>query len=183
MILVTGGGKSGKSRFAEELVERGGKEILYIATAQAFDQEMEQRIRLHQQRRPQTWKTHEGFLSLERVLEENRNADGILLDCVTLWLTNLCFHFGGLEEETFVYENIRKQIETEVDQFLTVAKSMGIPVVLVTNEIGLGLVPETKFSRFFRDLAGEVNERLAREAESVYFVVSGIPLQIKGAGK
>jgi len=181
MILVTGGGKSGKSRFAEELVAKSGESIVYIATAQAFDAEMEHRIVVHQSRRPNAWKTHEGFLSLEKVVHENRNADGIILDCVTLWLTNLCFHFGGCEETKMDHSMIRKKILAEVEKFIAFTKEVAVPLVLVTNEIGLGLVPETKFSRFFRDLAGEVNERFARESECVFFVVSGIPLQIKGA--
>ena len=181
MILVTGGGKSGKSRFAEELVQKAGENILYIATAEAVDAEMKHRIELHQQRRPEGWKTHEGYVALEKVVQENSNVDGILLDCVTVWLTNLCFYFGGFEEAQMDYVMIRKSILAEVEKFIISVNEATTSVVLVTNEIGLGLVPGTKFSRFFRDLAGEINERLAKEAEYVYFVVSGIPLQIKGA--
>lgn len=181
MILVTGGARSGKSRFAESLAQDLGKQIVYIATAIAFDEEMQERIQKHQDRRPKEWKTIEAYCDLEKQIEKYEKADVFLLDCVTIMVTNLMFAFSdGKEPEQSKIDLIEDKILKELRKTIDIVRYMGKEIIFVTNEIGMGIVPENQLSRQFRDIAGRANQMLAQEAEQVYFLISGIPLQIKG---
>jgi len=168
-ILVTGGARSGKSRLAEQLAEACGAPLGYIATATAGDAEMAARISRHRERRGDRWQTFEEPLELARVLAE---ADGrhaaLLVDCVTLWLTNLLLRYDGREQ---VLPHVK-----ELTGQLTVMQST---VVLVTNEVGQGIVPENRLARTFRDLSGEANQLLAAAADEVYVSIAGLPLRLK----
>ncbi len=185
LVLVTGGARSGKSSFAEGILQDVEGEKLYIATAIPFDEEMEDRIKKHQSLRSNNWATYEGFENLNHVLlQKGSEYSGILLDCVTLWLTNLLFDFAGevdidglnLEE----INEIEKRITVEIEKFIAAAQRVEGKLVLVTNEIGMGIVPENKLSRVFRDLQGRVNQLLGKAADQVFLVVCGVPMQIKG---
>jgi len=174
IIFITGGARSGKSTFAEKRAAEFGVNLGYLATAQALDGEMEERVKLHQQRRGAEWHTIEEPIRLTEALT---GCDGqhqvILVDCVTLWLSNLMFF----------YEDTAKPCEEPIDTDLQVLKRtlhrMVTPVILVSNEVGMGIVPENKLARQFRDIAGRTNQFLAALANEVHVVISGIPLKLK----
>lgn len=183
VILVTGGARSGKSSFSEHMFS-GKERVLYIATAMAFDEEMKERITLHKAQRSKEWETLEAFEHLEeRLRERGRSYEGILLDCITVLLTNRMFTQADFNEDSLssdFWVNLESQIALDLKRFLSVARKVSDATILVTNEIGSGLVPESSLSRAFRDMAGRINQLLARESDEVYLVVSGIPLKIKG---
>ncbi len=170
-IFITGGARSGKSRLAEGLAHSYGAPLLYVATGSAGDGEMAERIARHRARRGADWQTIEEPLDLSGVLSGHDGFFGAtLVDCVTLWLTNLLFARG--EEPGPVLAEVRR-----LAALLPTLKS---PVILVSNEVGMGIVPENRLARTFRDLAGEANEILAAAADEVFVTFSGIPLKIKG---
>lgn len=165
--LVLGGARSGKSRYAEELAHSSGKEVIYIATAQALDDEMGERIAHHRQSRPSNWPTVEEPLLLARVLADRDGAGQVLLvDCLTLWLTNLLL----AEEGVF---------ERETQALYAALPLLQARVILVSNEVGLGVVPLGELSRRYVDEAGRLNQRLAQLAERVTFCAAGLPLTLK----
>ena len=164
VTLVLGGARSGKSRFAESLA-KGEKH--YIATAQALDDEMRQRIALHQSQRGAGWTTHEAPLNLEETLAAIDGAGRfILVDCLTLWLSNSML----AERDT----------EAAAAKLVAQLAKMTSRVVLVSNEVGLGLVPETRLGRDFRDAQGRLNQQVAAIADHVVFVAAGLPFVLKG---
>ncbi|HEY0212285.1 MAG TPA: bifunctional adenosylcobinamide kinase/adenosylcobinamide-phosphate guanylyltransferase [Paenirhodobacter sp.] len=164
IVLVTGGARSGKSAIAEQRTLRLGPRAVYIATAQAFDAEMAARIAEHQARRGPEWVTHAAPLDLVAAL---RATDGLprLVDCLTLWLSNLML--GGHDWRT-----------AGGDLIATLA-GQAAPVILVTNEVGAGIVPENRLAREFRDAAGILNQWVAAAADEVILAVAGLPLQVK----
>lgn len=179
MILVTGGARSGKSSFGESLL-KDKKEVLYIATSIPFDEEMKDRVKKHRESRPDHWHTLEGYKSLgDSIRNLKQHYDGIILDCITIMITNLILE--NFDEEVEIdYKSIEEKIMGEMEDMLSAFKELNSDVVMITNEVGCGIVPENRLSREFRDIAGRVNQFLAREAEEVYLAVSGIPVKIKG---
>lgn len=170
ITLITGGARSGKSRLAERLAEAFDAPRGYIATGEARDAEMDRRIARHRARRGPQWQTVEEPLELVRALKaQDGRCTVILVDCVTLWISNLMFAPAGAEA---VLPRVAGLIEA-FDRLVT-------PVLLVTNEVGMGIVPEHPLARQFRDLAGEANEMIAERADRVYLTVSGLPLKLKG---
>lgn len=167
VILVTGGAKSGKSAWAEARVRELGGAPIYIATAQAFDDEMRVRISNHLQRRGDGWRTIEEPRALARVLEETDGAGPRLVDCLTLWLTNEMLAEDG--DWPVALERLTAALERAQSD-----------VVLVTNEVGSGIVPDNALARRFQDAAGVVNQAIGALADEVVLVVAGQPLQIKG---
>ena len=174
-FVVTGGSRSGKSTFAEKFVTRIGKKIAYVATAEIFDDEMKNRVALHQQRRPSTWKTFESPYNADETIKQIRaeKFDMILFDCVTIYLSNLICSLEKPEYDV-VKNAVDKLIFTSEEFCLSGGK-----IVFVTNEVGSGIVPENKLARLFRDFAGITNQNLADHAEKIFMVVSGIPIDIK----
>lgn len=183
LILVTGGARSGKSSFAEDKVKGFGENILYIATSVPFDEEMKLRIKKHREQRPPYWETLEAYKDMDIQLEGSLNGrDAILLDCITIMVTNIMFE-SSMDWESLQSEDMAKMeedVKKQIQKLLTVLKASLVPCVLVTNEIGMGIVPDSAISRLFRDIAGRTNQMLAREADEVYLCVSGIPVKIKG---
>lgn len=179
MILVTGGARSGKSSFGESLL-KDKKEVLYIATSIPFDEEMKNRVKKHRESRPEHWHTLEAYKSLGASIRNlKKQYDGIILDCITIMITNLIFE--NFDEAIEIdYKAIEEKIMGEMKAMVSALKELNSEVVLITNEVGSGIVPENRLSREFRDIAGRVNQYLAREAEEVYLAVSGIPVKIKG---
>jgi adenosylcobinamide kinase/adenosylcobinamide-phosphate guanylyltransferase len=166
--LVLGGARSGKSAFAERLVEESGLRPVYLATAQAFDGEMRDRISLHRERRGIVWRTVEEPLDLRRVLlAEASPGNAILVDCLTLWTTNLMMADSDLAKA--------------FDELVVALPSFAGPVVFVSNEVGLGIVPDNAMARAFRDHAGRINQMVAAAAGQVYFIAAGIPMVLKAA--
>jgi adenosylcobinamide kinase / adenosylcobinamide-phosphate guanylyltransferase len=164
VTLILGGVRSGKSRLAESLAQ-GQKH--YIATAQAFDEEMRERIAKHKAQRGEGWTTHEELFGLPRKLAELDQAQRfILVDCLTLWLSNLIL--------------AERDWEGPASALTGMLQRMTATVVLVSNEVGLGIVPETPLGRRFRDAQGALNQRVATVADTVVFVAAGLPLLLKG---
>ncbi len=165
--LILGGARSGKSRHAEALAGESGLEVIYIATATIGDDEMAERIARHRADRPAPWQTIEEPLALASVLEENAAAERCLLvDCLTLWLSNLM----QAGEQTLCRER---------ERLLQVLPSLPGRLLLVSNEVGLGIVPDNPLARRFRDEAGRLNQAVAAECERVTFVAAGLPLRLK----
>ncbi len=184
VTLITGGARSGKSNFAEELIREKGEKILYVATAKAIDDEMKDRIKKHQTRRPAHWDTLEQYRGLGAVLPAlSQKYDGILLDCVTIMATNIIFDDPVMGKEDISFEEMletEKALIAEIHDFIACFPALSCDLILVTNEVGLGLVPEYPLSRFYRDALGRVNQALGKAATEVYFVTCGVPLNIKG---
>ncbi len=166
VTLVLGGARSGKSRYAEGLVETQAGPWVYLATATAGDAEMAARIAEHQRRRGGRWQTREAPLDLTGALAAAAKPDAtILVDCLTLWLTNILL--ADLD------------VENECEKLIAALPGLDGPVVFVSNEVGLGIVPENALARRFRDAAGRLNQAAATAAQSVVFVAAGLPLVMK----
>lgn len=168
--LVIGGCRSGKSSHALELAEKisAGKKI-FIATGVPFDNEMKQRIARHQEERSRSWFTIEAPVHLPEVIVENNHKENVILvDCLTLWINNLLLENDDQEN---IAENIKKLVEA--------VKKAQCPIIMVSNEVGTGIVPENRLARLFRDSAGFVNQRLAACSDNVIWIVAGIPVKIK----
>lgn len=182
-ILITGGARSGKSAFAEKLAKETGEKVLYIATSIPFDDEMKERVKRHKAQRPAEWDTYEGYRNLGDVItEKGKSYDGILVDCITIMATNLMFDSIGFEDQSPAYEDFLKAeeyISIHIENLKKGLSAADTTVILVTNELGSGVVPDTAFGRAFRDIAGRANRQLAEQADEVYLVVCGIPMKIK----
>jgi adenosylcobinamide kinase/adenosylcobinamide-phosphate guanylyltransferase len=167
-VLILGGARSGKTGFAERMAMRSGNTPLYLATAQALDAEMTERVKLHQQQRHKRFSTLEEPLALANALKASaREHDVILVDCLTLWITNLL--------------GTGANVAAAVDELVAVLPAIsGSRVILVSNEVGLGIVPNNAMARMFRDLAGAAHQRLAEICTEVHFVVAGLPMTLKG---
>ncbi len=180
ITLVTGGARSGKSRHAESLVSAAPR-VLYIATSHIFDAEMAARIQHHRDGRPAHWRTEERWQDLATLITpDNAPEEAILLECVTTLVTNLLFAQGGERDpDGWDYATLEAGVHQQIDQLIAACQRCPSPVVLVTNEVGMGIVPENRLARHFRDIAGRVNQRLAQVADEVWLVVSGIGVKIK----
>jgi len=165
VILVGGGARSGKSRQALELARRFGQKRVFLATAQAFDAEMEARIARHRADRGTEFSTVEEPLEAAAAIRET-DADAMVVDCLTLWLSNVMLTFG-------------RDVDAEIEKLLDAARRSRAAVILVTNEVGCGIVPESTLGRDFRDHAGILNQRAAAIADEVYWMVFGCPLRVK----
>lgn len=165
-VFVLGGARSGKSAFALAQASSLPGRKAYIATAQAFDDEMKVRIARHRQERPDGWDTFEEPLDLPGLLLKIKDShDVILIDCLTLWLSNLML--------------ADRDIPAATESFISVMATVGGSLFAVSNEVGFGIVPENELARKFRDLAGTLNQRVAAAADQVYLVAAGIPIKIK----
>ncbi|REK76622.1 bifunctional adenosylcobinamide kinase/adenosylcobinamide-phosphate guanylyltransferase [Paenibacillus paeoniae] len=188
-ILITGGARSGKSRFAEQYAAKLGTRGVYIATCQPYDEEMKERIRLHIQDRECSgfcWETREEPLEVALLLRqltirltgEQQAGDAlwtappVLLDCVTLWLTNWMLQSEG-------EQNGAARLNGQIEAFVEAVRQYPYPLLLVTNEVGDGIVPEYSLGRRFRDEAGRLNQRLAEVCDRVFLVTAGIPVELK----
>jgi adenosylcobinamide kinase/adenosylcobinamide-phosphate guanylyltransferase len=176
MTLILGGARSGKSSYAQNLAEETGKSVTFLATAQALDDEMSSRIQKHRAERPAHWETLEIPLGLAAHLEQIQ-SDVVILDCVTLLVTNLMMRFvtDDLVDEAPFMQALQK----EMDELSSVLRTKGQHWLVISNEVGLGLVPPYQMGRVFRDGLGWANQRLARAADQVILMVAGIPVVIK----
>ncbi len=168
LIFVSGGAKSGKTRFALERAQRWQGGLVYVATAEAGDAEMHTRIKAHQAERGPRWSTLEEPLDLAKAVQISHGYCAVLIDCLTLWTSNLLHHHGGDPAA----------IEARVDDFLQALEARRTNIVVVTNEVGLGIVPANALAREFRDLAGAINQRVAALADEAVLVVSGRTLKL-----
>jgi len=166
--LILGGARSGKSRYAEQLAKDCGLRVIYLATAQALDQEMRERIAQHQSDRSIHWRTLEVPLELAHAMQTHADEDTCLLvDCLTLWLTNLML---ADDPDALVRES---------QALLELLPTLPGKIILVSNEVGLGIVPDNALARRFRDEAGRLNQRIAACCEQVFFIAAGLPLTLK----
>lgn len=166
LSLVVGGARSGKSAFAEGLLVASGRPRRYIATAEAWDDEMRERIAFHRHDRGGDWTTVEAPLDLTAALATARADETVLIDCATLWLTNLLL--------------AERDIPAATEGLIASLSVCTAPVVVVSNEVGWGIVPDNALARRFRDEQGRLNQRLAREAGLVVTVIAGLPMVLKG---
>jgi adenosylcobinamide kinase/adenosylcobinamide-phosphate guanylyltransferase len=177
ITLLLGGARSGKSSYAQGLAESSGKSVTFLATAQALDDEMSARIKKHKAERPANWQTLEIPQDIASHVGQIK-SDVVILDCMTLLATNLLMQFvkDDLVDETLFAEAIHK----EVNHLLAAIRAEKKDWIIISNEIGLGLVPPYQMGRVYRDLLGWANQRLAHEADQVVFMVAGIPMVVKG---
>lgn len=189
IFLVLGGARSGKSEFAEKLMYHSkGKRRGYIATSQILDDEMRYRVLLHQQRRPQEWKTfevmHGAGDQIKTVLQE---SDSILFDCITMYVNNILMdHMRGITVETLGVSDLttlQNVLKEDLDKmFNAISKTTDKDIIFVSDELGMGIVPANALSRVYRDLVGLANQYVAKKADKVYFSVAGITIELKERG-
>lgn len=169
LILILGGARSGKSAYAQRLASAHGEEVLVVATAEAGDEEMAARIATHRAERPGHWRTVEAPRAVAEALAGTRPSHIVILDCVTLWVTNL------LLDPNPSWEAATRELEALLDWYRTHSAEL----IVVSNEVGLGIVPGDELSRTYRDWLGRFNQRLAAEADLVYLMIAGLPVELK----
>ncbi len=182
LILILGGARSGKSTFAEQLAKRSERSVAFIATATISDDDMRSRIERHQAARPANWHTLEEPLQLSLAVRQAASlADVILLDCMTLWVSNWLFRQENIDDESPVTSHFYESALAEIDNLLITLNMLDSQktLIIVTNEVGLGIVPSYTLGRVYRDVLGLVNQRLAGAANRVYLMVAGLGVDIK----
>ena len=178
VILVTGGARSGKSEVAEQLAAAFSGRVIYLATAGVNDDEMIHRVEKHQERRPEYWVTVEETHWLAQALMDVPSGSCVLVDCLTLWVTNLLLD-DSLPPQGAADDNKEEYIINETVRALETARSRELTLILVSNQVGCGVVPDNRLGRLFRDVAGRVNQQVAALADQVYLVTAGIPVELK----
>jgi adenosylcobinamide kinase / adenosylcobinamide-phosphate guanylyltransferase len=179
LILLLGGARAGKSayalRLAAEHEEMSGRDVCFVATAQALDQDMTARIARHRSERPAHWQTIEEQYQIDDAIAQAANAGVVIIDCLTLFVSNWLLRY---DDEQLCLGHLM-QVTGRV---LEIARSRSQTIICVSNEVGLGIVPETRLGRIFRDLLGRVNQEFARAADEVFLLVAGLPLPVKTPG-
>ena len=181
-ILITGGARSGKSRFAQELALRLGKTVLFVATAVAGDEEMRQRIAEHQRTRPVAWNTLEVTTHVgSEIIQKIGRAQVVIVDCITLLVSNIFGQYTDQTGEQIDAALVEQEVTTEISELLECLNRIDVSFIMVTNEVGMGLVPANQMGRLYRDLLGKANQLLAQQVDEVYLMVAGVPVRIKPA--
>ena len=176
LILLLGGARSGKSRYAETWAHEHGRRVLFVATAQAFDDEMRQRIARHRSDRPAAWDTVEAPLHVGAAIRAAlAGHDTVLVDCITLLASNVLL----AQPEDAAQETVNRAVLAEIDELLAVRATSSATWLVVSNEVGMGVVPPTRLGRFYRDALGYANQRLAQVADEVLLLVAGLPWRLK----
>jgi adenosylcobinamide kinase/adenosylcobinamide-phosphate guanylyltransferase len=174
--LLTGGARSGKSHQAQELAENAGGQVLFVATAEAGDDEMARRIKIHRESRPDKWKTLEVTGHVGNSIITNRgDAKTVVVDDITLLVSNVFMQFGENPDA----EKVEKAVTAEIKELCDCIEKTNADFLIVTNEVGLGIIPGDRVSRLYRDCLGRANQMLAACVDEVYLMVSGIPVTIK----
>ena len=168
LILVIGGVRSGKSSFAVNLAKKSKKKPVFIATCKPLDKEMVTRVKKHQSSRPKSWKTVEEDINLSSVIKKLKVDNVAIIDCLTLWICNLLM--ANLS---------KKKIDAKIKEFIDALKATEATIIIVSNEIGWGIVPENKLSREFRDIIGLLHQRVAKVSSQVHLMVAGLSLPVK----
>jgi len=172
-IFLLGGARSGKSHFAQELATKLGKKALFIATGEPLDEEMQARIEEHRKARPKSWRTLEIPTSIgKEIRKQIGDAEVVIIDCLTLLISNL------LTDEPD-YPEAEKRVINEINELIACMDRLDIRFIIVSNEVGMGLVPETKLGRIYRDLLGKANQLVAQHTGEAYLMVAGIPIKVK----
>jgi len=174
-IFILGGARSGKSRFAQKLAKKLSHKVLFVATGEPLDEEMQARIDEHKKTRPKSWRTLEIPTNIGRQLEtEIGDAEVVIIDCLTLLVSN---RIG----EELDYLKAEKQVMAEINELIACMDKLRASFIIISNEVGTGLVPEAKLGRVYRDILGKANQLVAQHANEVYFMVAGIPMKMKGS--
>jgi adenosylcobinamide kinase / adenosylcobinamide-phosphate guanylyltransferase len=182
LILLLGGARSGKSRYAQELALKIGGKVLFVATATAGDEDMRRRILKHQIERPAGWRTLEASARIGRYIEKNiGDARLVIIDDITLLVNNLFFQNGDLDFDRVDESLLEKAVTSEIMELIACLKITDATYIIVSNEVGQGLVPDNRMGRLYRDILGRANQKLAEDATEVYLMVAGIPLKVKPA--
>ena len=169
VTFITGAVRSGKSGFAVELAKKTKAKVVFLATCRADDNEMRKRVSKHKRSRPKTWTTIEEYIDLASVIKDLSSHQVLIIDCLTLWVSNLLTI--GLKP---------RQISKAIKEFLAALKAAKVSIIIVSNEVGWGIVPANKMVRDFRDISGKLHQEVAKISDRVYLMVSGIPLKVKG---
>jgi len=179
-ILIIGGARSGKSRFAQELALKLGESVLFVATAAAGDEEMQHRIKEHQKTRPAAWATLEVTTHIASQIERKiGEAQVVVVDCITLLVNNIFGQYIDQTSEQIDAALVEKKVTSEISELVECINHIDASFIIVTNEVGTGLVPANRVGRLYRDLLGKVNQLLAQRVDEVYLLVAGLPVQIK----
>jgi len=181
-ILIIGGAHSGKSHFARELGLKSAQPVLFVATAVAGDEEMRQRIEEHRKTRPATWSTLEVTTHIgNQIRQKIGKAQTVIVDCITLLVNNIFNQYSDPAGELIDVPLIEKEVMAEIDELVDCINQVNTSFIIVSNEVGLGLVPDNRIGRLFRDLLGKANQVLAQRADEIYLMVAGMPVPVKPA--
>lgn len=182
-ILILGGARSGKSRFAQEVASELGEKVLLVATGEALDEEMRQRIEQHRKNRPSSWRTIEVPTGVgKKIQNEIGDARVVILDCLTLLVSNIIGQCGS-DAEQVDSALVDDSLCLEIKELVECIDGVDASFIIVSNEVGMGLVPGSRPGRLYSDLLGRANQELARHADEVYLMVAGIAVNVKGLGK
>ena len=177
IIFLLGGARSGKSSYAIDLAKRISDKVLYFATGVPCDDETKAKIEIHKKVRPKSWIVVEEPLNLEIVLNRiDKSIEVVILDCFTFWVSNLLLHYQDKKVDSSYLET---EITTRVLQVISIARNIRAQVIIVSNEVSMGIVPETSLGRVFRDILGRVNQMVTASADEVLLMVAGIPIKVK----
>ncbi|MCM8785672.1 MAG: bifunctional adenosylcobinamide kinase/adenosylcobinamide-phosphate guanylyltransferase [Candidatus Omnitrophica bacterium] len=166
IIFITGPVRSGKSRFAVKIAKEKFKNVVFIATGKPIDDEMKERIKKHKESRPKEWKTIEEEIDIENFI---KNGNAYIIDCLTTWITNLIVN--GYKE---------KEIIRKVEKLIENIRKTNSSAIIISNEVGWGIVPENKLARDFRDIIGNIHQIIVEKSDIFYLIVAGVPLKLKG---
>ncbi len=176
-IFVLGGARGGKSHYAQDLAGKLSNKVLFVATGQVTDDEMHLRIENHKKSRPETWRTLESSTNIGKMIQEQiTDFDVVIIDCITFLVANL------LEGEQGI-ENMEKDVIKEIDALIKCIDKINVTFIIVSNEVGLGIVPENKLARHYRDFLGKANQMLAQRADEVYLLVAGLAVDLKSISR
>ncbi len=180
--LIIGGARSGKSHFAQELGLKSAQPVLFVATAAAGDEEMRQRIEEHRKARPTAWNTLEVTTHIgNQIRQKIDKAQTVIVDCITLLVNNIFCQYSDPAGEKIYASLIEKEVMAEIDELVDCINQIKARFIIVSNEVGLGLVPDNRIGRLYRDLLGRANQVLAQCVDEIYLMAAGIPVQIKPA--
>jgi adenosylcobinamide kinase / adenosylcobinamide-phosphate guanylyltransferase len=180
ITLLLGGARSGKSQYAQELARKSADKVLFVATAEAGDEDMRRRIEKHKQSRPASWRTLEAAARIGRRIEiEIQGESLVIIDCITLLVSNIFCRPDAAQFALLPDSELEKQVISEIAELQECLQKVPASFIIVSNEVGLGLVPDNRLGRLYRDYLGRANQMLAQSAGEVYFMVAGIPLRIK----
>ena len=180
VILLLGGARSGKSHFAQEYAWRSGQKVLFVATATAGDDDMWRRIEKHKEGRPSSWSTLEVVTGIGKQIEVNfGDARLIVIDCITLLVNNIFSRYDEKQFDTIDDTVLEQEVVAEIEQLQICLKKVDASFLIISNEVGLGLVPDNRMGRLYRDILGRANQMLAQTADEVTLMVAGIPVRIK----
>jgi adenosylcobinamide kinase/adenosylcobinamide-phosphate guanylyltransferase len=179
-MLLLGGARSGKSHFAQEYARRSGEKVLFVATATAGDEDMRLRIVKHKKDRPSHWRTLEATTNIGTEIEASAgDAELIIIDCITMLVNNIFSRYNEEQFEIISDAVLEKEVITEIKQLQKCLKKVDASFLIISNEVGLGLVSDNRMGRLYRDILGRANQMLAQIADEVFLLVAGIPLRVK----